>query len=81
MDAGDLDGRADDVFVTVDGGAIEMTIAGFDGAGDGGGDLGRGNLVGPEGAEADGGHAGAGVECALRNLRIAQGTSVMPSFA
>ena len=61
--------EANAIFVAVDGGAIEVPVADGGGALDGRGDFVRRDVVGAEGAEADGGHAGAGVESSLGDER------------
>ena len=57
-----LQSEADAIFVAVDAGAIEVAVADGGGALDGCGDLFGRDVVAAEGAEPDGGHAGAGVE-------------------
>ena len=64
-----LQNEADAVFVAVDAGAIEVAVAHGGGAFDGLGDFVRRDMVAAEGAQPDGGHAGAGVKSSLGDER------------
>jgi hypothetical protein len=70
LDAGthdELKRLTDQVFVAVDGGAVEVAIAERGGVRNCGGNRGMRNVVGAEGTEANGGHECAGAKAALRN--------------